>query len=206
MTIFDKLTNLATQSKIIKLTVVISISLVIIGWVTTVIIFASYLSTQSQKIYLINSDGSILTASQIDTNQSRPKEAEAHVRLFIKLFFEVNKLSYVSNYNQSLDLGGSSIRNLYNQLETNGWIKELVSNNYIVAVDIKKIHTTNSSSPYVVTSEFTVSLESEITTSTTYDLALTFTVRAGSGNNRHLNNPHDMQIDDINVIQWNQIK
>lgn len=206
MTIFDKLTNLATNSKIIKFTVVTSISLIIIGWISTIVIFITHINNQSQKIYLINSDGSVLTASQIDTSQSRPKEAEAHVRLFIKLFFEVNKLSYVSNYNQSLDLGGSSIRNLYNQLETNGWIKELVSNNYIVAVDIKKIMTTNSSSPYVVTSEFTVSLESEITTSTTYDLSLTFTVRAGSGNNRHLNNPHDMQIDDINVIKWNQIK
>lgn len=83
--------------------------------VCAIFMTAMYIHTETRILqatssaYILNQDGDVAIATRIRAAEFRKIEAEAHVRLFIMLFFDIDKYTYEQRISSTYALGNSSI-------------------------------------------------------------------------------------------------
>ena len=83
--------------------------------VCAILMTAMYIHTETRILqatssaYILNQDGDVAIATRIRAAEFRKIEAEAHVRLFIMLFFDIDKYTYEQRISSTYALGNSSI-------------------------------------------------------------------------------------------------
>ncbi len=102
---------------------------------------SNFIITEDGKAVLVKSVG-------LRENNYRKPEIINHIKIFHKLFFEVDQYDYESRINESLSLIGNSGRDLYKTLQVNGFFSTMVVNNLEHSILIDSISVDDSRLPY----------------------------------------------------------
>lgn len=173
--------------------------------VFTVFIFAQQAS-YSKQVYMINSSGDMFQIDKVTAKTYRPMEAKAHVRSFIELFYNLNKLNYENQILRALNLGGNDLVMHFNALKEKDYFTTLVKDNIIQVVENLELEMISTEHPYIVRAKFNVILEPDNYTRETYRISELFTVRNGSDKAvEEDKNPHNMSIIKLTIEDWTKM-
>ena len=104
--------------------------------VCAILMTAMYIHTETRILqatssaYILNQDGDVAIA------EFRKIEAEAHVRLFIMLFFDIDKYTYEQRISSTYALGNSSIYALKQRFDKDNWFTNMRQYNISQSVQI----------------------------------------------------------------------
>ena len=111
--------------------------------VCTILMTAMYIHTETRILqatssaYILNQDGDVAIATRIRAAEFRKIEAEAHVRLFIMLFFDIDKYTYEQRISSTYALGNSSIYALKQRFDKDNWFTNMRQYNISQSVHSK---------------------------------------------------------------------
>jgi hypothetical protein len=110
--------------------------------------------------------------------------------------FDIDRLTYKDKLARAYDLGGTCIYALYREQEEGGWYVDVEQYNARSTLIINSMESTDGGNHYLVSAEFTVVINSDITKNKQYDLAFEVVVEDGTVE-RTERNPHNMMITQI---------
>ena len=128
---------------------------------------AMYIQTETRILqatssaYILNPDGDVAIATRIRAAEFRKIEAEAHVRLFIMLFFDIDKYTYEQRISSTYALGNSSIYALKQRFDKDNWFTNMRQYNISQSVQITDLKCV-AENPLAVDAIFTVTITSEV--------------------------------------------
>lgn len=203
----ENLKNVSDANKILKQAIIILLIGTIILNISLFIYCFSVISKSKQEIYVLTKDGKSISAELMNISEKRDIEAIAMSKMFIYLFFELDKWNYEQKINESFKLGGKCIVELYSKFKNDEWFKKLTQYNIIQTVTIEKVYNNTQSSPYSVTCEFKVKIITELTQDPTYysiNMILSINESIGS-QSRTEANPYALMINNIEITKFAEI-
>lgn len=167
--------------------------------VCAILMTAMYIHTETRILqatssaYILNQDGDVAIATRIRAAEFRKIEAEAHVRLFIMLFFDIDKYTYA--------LGNSSIYALKQRFDKDNWFTNMRQYNISQSVQITDLKCV-AENPLAVDAIFTVTITSEVHSKPQiYEVSITFYLEETKERTRE--NPHALAITKIDFKNFN---
>lgn len=175
--------------------------------VCALLMTAMYIHTESRILqatssaYILNQDGDVAIATRIRAADFRKIEAEAHVRLFIMLFFDIDKYTCEQRISSTYALGNSSIYALKQRFDKDNWFTNMRQYNISQSVQITDLKCV-AEEPLTVDAIFTVTITSEVHTKPqVYELSITFFLEQTKERTRE--NPHALAITKIDFKNFN---
>lgn len=201
MQIFDHLTQINSAVAFYRTTIigilVICAAILVYMYVHT----EKRISQATDVAYVLNADGDVAIASRIRAADMKQVEAVAHVRLFILLFFDVDKNTVEQRIETAYSLGNNCIFALKQRFEQDNWYTKMRQYNIIQSVSFKDVKCV-SAEPLIVNADFTVNITSEVQPRPQeYLVNISFTIE--STNERTIENPHAMAITNIDIKNFN---
>jgi hypothetical protein len=203
MSIFDRLTEVNSAVKFYKTLALTSVILMFSGFCFGFIYFTHLASKVRSEMWALEPDGMVRKGMLTSVEQNRQVEAEAHCKMFVTLFFQIDKFTYKDRINQAFDLGNSCIYDLYNKLEKDKWFENIVQYNVVQTVTGIKAKCTRDMAPFTVSVEFDLRLDSDAADVKNYMIAIDCEVQEGNG--RTPQNPHSLSISKLTVKKFSQI-
>ncbi len=163
---------------------------------TSIFISQKYMKT----IYAVKEDGNAFKLESISNNDSgRYKKIEItnHIKVFHKLFYEIDQFSYEKRINESLYLIGNTGKDLYKTLKYKEHYSNIVANNLVHKLEIDSIKVDESRYPY--RGEFFGKINIERTDSKKEQINQLHAVFTLQDVSRNLNNPHGLLIENYIV-------
>ena len=158
---------------------------------------------QSQVIYALMGDNAV-SLRAISVTENRPVEAENHVDLFHRMFFNLDPDREVidRNINRAVGLGDQSVMALFEDYEEDGYYRKLISSNTSQRVSIDSIMLDMSGDPYSFrfTGRTVITRPSSVTTRKLVTQGFFRDVQ------RSKNNPHGFLIERFQVVDNEDIK
>lgn len=156
-----------------------------------------------RRIYLLSS-GKVLEAVSSEREENLPVEARDHLRMFHRLFFDLDpdEKSIRANISQALYLADQSAKKLYDDQQEKGWIGGLVSGNISQLVRLDSIVVDLNIEPYAFrcVGVETLMRATSVTTRTLVTRGFLRNVQ------RSDNNPHGFLIEGFEVVENGELK
>jgi hypothetical protein len=203
MRIVDHLTEINSAVRFYKTLALTAVILMFLGFCFGFVYLTHLSSKARSEMWALEPDGSVRRGILTSVEQNRPVEAEAHCKMFINLFFQIDKFTYRDRINQAFDLGNTSIYDLYSKLERDRWFENIVQYNVVQTVTGLKASCMRESAPYIVTLEFDLRLDSDAADVKYYTISMDCEVQEGSGRTKQ--NPHSLTISRLTVRKFTQI-
>lgn len=151
---------------------------------------------ERSKIYALDVEGNVLPMAQHSVREKRPVEVRAHVRMLLMYLFDIDRFTYKDRLARAYDLGTTCVYALYKEQEEGGWYVDVEQYNARSTLIINSMECTEGSDRYLVGVDFSVIINSDITSNKRYDLAFEVTVENGTVE-RTEGNPHNMLVTQI---------
>jgi conjugative transposon TraK protein len=195
---FQSLKNLESSFQMVRWVAIIVI-VASLGVVLVVSVWAfNTVSESRQKVYVLDHNKSILVSLAQDQNINRPAEARDHVKVFHRLFFnlEPDEDQIRNTIREAAYYGDASIARLYKDLQEKGYYSQLIQGNVHQQVDIDSITVDFRQSPYYVRTRARQRIVRAHTVTTRNLLTECYLIDV----NRTDNNPHGFQIERLKVL------
>ncbi|GHV64530.1 conjugative transposon protein TraK [Bacteroidia bacterium] len=200
---FQSLIEVNVANKFYKTLAIISVcvSAVVCLWA----IYAVTIATERERrsLYTLDVNGNVLTMVRSSTEKERPIEAKAHVRMLLEYLFDIDRFTYKNKLKRAYDLGNNSIYTIYKEQEAGGWYTDVEQFNAHSTLIVSHISCTNES-PFLVTAEFLVIINSDVTKDKRYDLIWDVVVEDGTVA-RTEQNPHNMMVTQIRKKKFEEV-
>lgn len=158
---------------------------------------------QSRVVYALMGDNAV-SLRAISVTENRPVEAENHVDLFHRMFFNLDPDREVidRNMNRAVSLGDQSIMALFQEYEEDGYYRKLISSNTSQRVVVDSVLLDMSGDPYSFrfVGKTVITRPSSITTRRLITKGFFRDVQ------RSKNNPHGFLIERFQVVDNDDIK
>lgn len=114
----------------------ISILLTFIAFLTS-FAFAYYIySNEAGKVFVLDDQGDISSATLTSRSEEVEAEADNHMRMFYSTFFSYDVVNVQENVDRGLELGGVSVRRLWETYKSNNFYNSVRQNNLIIKSSI----------------------------------------------------------------------
>lgn len=201
MKIFEHLTQINNAVAFYRSTTIVSLAVCAGALIYMYVHTEARLAEATSVAYILNNDGDVAIATRIRAADFRKIEAEAHVRMFIMLFFDVDKYSFEQRINSSYALGNSAIYALKQRFDRDNWFTNMRQYNISQSVLINKISCT-ATEPLTVNADFLVTITSEVNRKPQeYAVNISFVLEPTK--ERTADNPHAMAITKIDFNNFN---
>lgn len=110
--------------------------------IAAVLVMGVLLYLNNQKgAYILDNQGDIAFGSKVNENDYFLIEVDNHLRLFYARFFNYDKSNYKEQLDLGLSLGGSSVKRLYETLDSKGWFSQMINHDIISVAYIEDLQT-----------------------------------------------------------------
>ncbi len=146
---FQQLKNIDSAFKHVRVFSIVY--LVLITLLSGLIILKSFgYASKAQQVVYIMSEGKILQAFKSSRKENIAVEGKRHVLDFHSDFFNLipDEKAIASNMKRAMYLGDNSIKQVYDDLQENGWFQQLVSSNTSQELLVDSITVETETQPY----------------------------------------------------------
>jgi hypothetical protein len=151
---------------------------------------------ERSMVYALDVEGNVLPMTRYSAREKRPVEAKAHVRMLLMYLFDIDRLTYKDKLARAYDLGGNCIYALYREQEEGGWYVDVEQYNARSTLVINSIESADGGDHYLVSVDFYVIINSDITKNKQYALTFELIIEDGTVA-RTERNPHNMMVTQI---------
>lgn len=201
MKIFDHLTQIGNAVKFYRATIIIILAACAAMMIYMYIHTEERISEASKTAYVLNADGDVSIATRIRAADFKGIEAIAHVKLFISLFFDVDRFTVEQRIKSAFALGNSSIYALKQKFDQDNWFTNMRQYNISQRVQFSTVQC-RSEQPLVIDADFTVTITSDVQRKPQeYQVNIAFTLEETK--ERTVENPHALSITNIVINNFN---
>lgn len=144
---FDTIEASFRKTKIITIASLASAAIVSLG---SLIYAAEFVSSHSDNIYILDGNGSAMSATVAKTQLDRELEVTDHVTRFHELMFNLSPSSDAirRNVERALNMSDRSAYDYYNDLEEKSYYSRMVQANITQQISIDSVHVDMGVYPY----------------------------------------------------------
>jgi len=197
---FESLKNIPQNFKILKLALFITLAVSLVTTVGALFWSYSVIKEYRSTAYVLTEDGRAVLArgyGKTDMSRLRKPEIINHIKVFHKLFFEIDQFNHEERTDQALYLIGNSGKDMYKTFTAKRYYSNLSSNNLSNKLIVDSIVVEERSTPYlgafygkIIVKRTDQELEN------VQNIFATFEIH---NVNRTLENPHGLLIENYNI-------
>jgi hypothetical protein len=201
---FESLKEVNVANRFYKSLAAISVGVSALACLATFASSNRAVERERSKIYALDAEGNVLPMAQHDVREKRPLEAKAHARMLLMCLFDIDRFTYKEKLARAYDLGSSCIYALYREQEEGGWYVDVEQYNARSSLIVNSMESTDGGDHYLVSADFSVIINSDITKNKQYDLAFEVVVEDGAVE-RTERNPHNMMVTQIRKKKFMEV-